>query len=288
MIDRSTDSTAAPRSRQRGFLLNPFRFGGGGGGGGAPFDYASFLTPLAGTAWLADATHYTDPYRTQVALVGDTIESLSDVLGRFNATKSSSGSVVAEEYGKRYISFNGSGHMRAGNATNWNYFHDAGSNAYICLAARFGTTPDPNTIYAALGTRAFSSNRGIDLGFDDTSGASKNNSAFAIVGGEWGNVSANMSSANGALTANSDHIIEYVKTGTSVSLHVDGVQVASATLAWPHWGDSAVPFCIGASDTQCPMVGRIYGLVACSGALDAPTRAAILADMSARCASPPT
>lgn len=30
-IDRSTDVRAALRSRQRGFLLNPFRFGGGGG-----------------------------------------------------------------------------------------------------------------------------------------------------------------------------------------------------------------------------------------------------------------
>lgn len=33
-IDRSTDVRAALRSRQRGFLLNPFRFGAGGGGGG--------------------------------------------------------------------------------------------------------------------------------------------------------------------------------------------------------------------------------------------------------------
>lgn len=32
MISRSTDIAGALRSRQRGFLLNPFRFGGGGGG----------------------------------------------------------------------------------------------------------------------------------------------------------------------------------------------------------------------------------------------------------------
>lgn len=252
-----------------------------------PFDYASFLTPLAGTAWLADATHYTDPYRTQVALVGDTIESLSGVLGRFNATKSSSGPLVAEESGKRYISFNGSGYVKAGTPADWTYFHNAESNAYICLAVRFGTTPDPNTIYAALGTRAFAANRGIDLGFDDRSGASKNDCAFAIVGGEWGNVSANMQSSNGALTANSDHIIEYVKTGTSVSLHVDGVQVASATLAWPHWGNSATSFSIGASGDAYLMVGRIYGLVACNGAPDSTTRSAIRVDMAARCVSSP-
>lgn len=36
MITRSTDINGALRSRQRGFLLNPFRFGGGGGGGTDP------------------------------------------------------------------------------------------------------------------------------------------------------------------------------------------------------------------------------------------------------------
>lgn len=35
MISRSTDVRSALRSRQRGFLLNPARFGGGGGGGGS-------------------------------------------------------------------------------------------------------------------------------------------------------------------------------------------------------------------------------------------------------------
>lgn len=35
MISRSTDIRGALRAKQRGFLLNPFRFGGGGGGGGS-------------------------------------------------------------------------------------------------------------------------------------------------------------------------------------------------------------------------------------------------------------
>lgn len=37
MILRNTDIRAALKSRQRGFLLNPFRFGGGGGGGGLQY-----------------------------------------------------------------------------------------------------------------------------------------------------------------------------------------------------------------------------------------------------------
>ena len=51
MIDRSTNIQAALRSRQRGFLLNPFRFGGGGGGGGVDPHFAnvSLLMHMDGT-----------------------------------------------------------------------------------------------------------------------------------------------------------------------------------------------------------------------------------------------
>lgn len=50
MIERSTDIRAALRSRQRGFLLNPFRFGGGGGGGGSDpfFSSVQFLSHMDG------------------------------------------------------------------------------------------------------------------------------------------------------------------------------------------------------------------------------------------------
>lgn len=50
MICRSTDVRAALRSRQRGFLLNPFRFGGGGGGDTDPyFSNVSLLLHMDGT-----------------------------------------------------------------------------------------------------------------------------------------------------------------------------------------------------------------------------------------------
>lgn len=48
MIDRSTDVRSAQMSRQRGFLLNPFRFGGGGGGGPPPFSSVSLLMHMNG------------------------------------------------------------------------------------------------------------------------------------------------------------------------------------------------------------------------------------------------
>lgn len=58
MIDRNTDIKAALRSRQRGFLLNPFRFGGGGGGGGDPhFSNVSLLLHMDGAS---GSTTFTD------------------------------------------------------------------------------------------------------------------------------------------------------------------------------------------------------------------------------------
>lgn len=59
MIFRSTDVKAALRSRQRGFLLNPFRFGGGGGGGDSDPHFSSVvaLLPMNGSN---DSTTFTD------------------------------------------------------------------------------------------------------------------------------------------------------------------------------------------------------------------------------------
>lgn len=45
MIDRSTNVRRALRQRQRGFIINPFRFGGGGGGPSDP-DWASRVALL--------------------------------------------------------------------------------------------------------------------------------------------------------------------------------------------------------------------------------------------------
>ena len=48
MISRSTDVRHALRARQRGFLLNPFRFGDGGGGGGGDPHFANVVLLLHG------------------------------------------------------------------------------------------------------------------------------------------------------------------------------------------------------------------------------------------------
>lgn len=50
MICRDTNVRSALRSRQRGLLLNPFRFGGGGGGGDPDFANVKALLHFDGTA----------------------------------------------------------------------------------------------------------------------------------------------------------------------------------------------------------------------------------------------
>lgn len=49
MIDRRTSVRRALRQRQRGFIINPFRFGGGGGGSDPDFASVSSLLHLDGT-----------------------------------------------------------------------------------------------------------------------------------------------------------------------------------------------------------------------------------------------
>ena len=56
MIDRSTNIKSALRSRQRGFLLNPFRFSPSGGGGGSDPLWSSVALLLPLDAGFTDAS----------------------------------------------------------------------------------------------------------------------------------------------------------------------------------------------------------------------------------------
>jgi len=69
VIDRSTNIRRALRQRQRGFIINPFRFGGGGGGGGDPnFANVSSLLHFDGTN---GSTTFTDQKSISWTAVGD-------------------------------------------------------------------------------------------------------------------------------------------------------------------------------------------------------------------------
>lgn len=83
MIDRSTDITAALRSRQRGFLLNPFRFGGSGGGGDPHYSNVSLLLHMDG----ADgSTTFTDSSPTPKTVTSYADAQISTTQSKFGGS----------------------------------------------------------------------------------------------------------------------------------------------------------------------------------------------------------
>lgn len=94
MIDRSGNVKAAMRSRQRGFIINPFRFGGGGGGGPF-FPDSGFFAGDAGFAFdpLDYATMFQDSSgSTPVTGASDPLGRINDLSGNGN-NRTSSGSL---------------------------------------------------------------------------------------------------------------------------------------------------------------------------------------------------
>lgn len=91
MIDRSTDIKAALRSRQRGFLLNPFRFGGGGG----------------------------DPYFSNVVSLLHFDSAFPDVKGKtWTPTGSATTSTAVKKFGVASGYFNG-GYIASASSSDW-------------------------------------------------------------------------------------------------------------------------------------------------------------------------
>lgn len=86
MIDRSTNIRAALKAKQRGFLLNPFRFGGGGGGGTDPF-FSSVTLLMHGDGTPGDtATVDSSSYGRTITSAGAPLPTLSDAQVKFGPT----------------------------------------------------------------------------------------------------------------------------------------------------------------------------------------------------------
>lgn len=84
MITRSTDIKAALRSRQRGFLLNPFRFGAGGGGGEDP--HWSNVTALLHGDGENDSTTIADSSSIGAALTAHGNAKISTARKKFGSS----------------------------------------------------------------------------------------------------------------------------------------------------------------------------------------------------------
>lgn len=279
------------RAKQRGFLLNPFRFGGGGGGGGA-FDYANFLSGKSGDAWLADSTHYSDIGRTIVANTGSKVASLTGSAGAYNAAQSAAAAqpTLAQDAAKKYITFDGSDGMLAGTSADWRYLHDSASSAYLCAAMRFGTTSDPQVGYTMISTYdGATASYGAAFLYDDRAVVPANNTLRALISrGINGSPVIDLISPNGTLPPAVDVVVEIVKQASTIAMHVNGVQIANAPLATASSTNSQTGLWIGIlSSGALGLIGRVYGLLVCNAVPSSTQRAEIKADMSARCVSPP-
>jgi hypothetical protein len=258
-----------------------------------PFPYAAFLSGKVGDAWLANSVHYSDTGRTTVANVADGVASMTGEGAQFNAQQATSGSrpTLRESGLKRYFEFDGGDVSIAGANTNWNFLHNPAGNGYVCCAMQYGASSDPNAILAAVATyNSSGSQTGVFIGFDDRASASRNNAVRLTVSRGVGSPLSDaieLTSANGVASPQADLLIEFVKTATAVSLFINGTSVGSGTLVSANSGNSQVGLNIGASNGSFLLTGRIYGLVVCNAVPGTSDRAAIRADMSARCITPP-
>lgn len=101
MIERSTDIKAALRSRQRGFLLNPFRFGSGGGGVDPHFDNVSLLLHFDGTSLpqIGGSIVDSSPRTKDASLIGNTeLTSAASLYGSSGMVGVSGGGATATSH----------------------------------------------------------------------------------------------------------------------------------------------------------------------------------------------
>jgi hypothetical protein len=136
MIDRSTNIQQALRSRQRGFLLNPYRFAGGGGGPSDP-DFANvrLLAHMDGTN---GSTTFTDSSGTPKTMT---------------AFDNAQISTAQSQFGGASALFDGTGdYIAAGTASD---FHIATSN--FCIEC-FVRPSRVNVAQVICGTRTASNN----------------------------------------------------------------------------------------------------------------------------------
>lgn len=255
-----------------------------------PFNYDTiFAGAEAGEVWLPDGTsHFQDAARTTAAGADDPIGSLSGDQAHFNANQSTAGlkpTLRQDAGGKWYLEHAGD-HLVAGTVSDWIYLHHSGNNAYLCAAVSFGAVADPNALYVLAGTGAVSGAvRGADWYWEDRVAASANEQLRYL----WGNGStgAVIASADGVLASQTDAFIEVIRSGTTITGYLNGVQVFTGTQTATSASNSANPLAIGAAGSGAsPLTGRIYGLLVTNTIPSAANRSAIQTDMNARLVTP--
>lgn len=267
-------------------------------GSSGPFDYPAFLSGYSGEGWLADTPSYKEAARTNLAVVGDNIGSWTGISGTAHANVDSTPDYPSLEEtsgGKKYMQFvlSGSSDKLVADTTAayWNFLHDgAATTGYICMAVRCGNTSNPNHIYYLCGTgNANSNSRGVSTLFVDD--ISENNRAY-FTSSNGSTYALNLSSADDAISPNTDAIFEVIKNGTDVKIYINSVEKANGTLGTTSTLNCAHPLSIGQSNVAMsgslsPLQGRFYGLLVTNRIPDTSQRTLILNDMASRCENPP-
>ena len=226
MIDRSTNIQAALRSRQRGFLLNPFRFGGG--------------TPPGG-----------DPHWANVVMLlhcdgadGSTTITDSSTSGKtVSANGGASLSTSSPLYGSASASLPSGGWLEAPDSSDLLF---GGSNFTVELSARFRSNPVSSggdygicligqTFVAGSGRRWMLQISGSNL--------SSCNVYAAVYNSAGTESKAQATGVNLAL--NTRHQFAMSRNGDFLRLFINGASVATTSVPGFVMGTASIPLMIG-------------------------------------------
>lgn len=201
MISRSTDIRSALRSRQRGFLLNPYRFNVGGD---PLFSLVKYGSNFTGTNTATTATDFSSSARA-ITFAGNAQITTGD------STFSAGSSLLLDGTGD-YLTMPDSPDWAPGASTDWCWDFVLKTNGFIAssmdlLSQAAGSGTYPIRIYRVAGT-------GGGLG------ALINNSSGTLIGNLTGGAIANSTWTH----------IAVCMEGGSLRLKINGSHVAAATI----------------------------------------------------------
>ena len=202
MIIRSTDIRSALRSRQRGFIMNPFAFGGGGGGGTDP-DFANVVLLLHGDG-ANNGTTFTDSsaYARSVTVGSGSVTSTTQ-------TKFGSAS-LSFPTSSNYATCADAAELRMGTSdfTIEAWFYPSGGS-YPAFYAKGFNSSDGLQFFVGNSNCAFRANGTTDL------------NAVGISNSAWSHVA-------------------FCRQGTTRRIYINGSQAASDTLSFDNSSTSTL------------------------------------------------
>jgi len=229
MISRSTDIKSALRSRQRGFLLNPYRFGAGGLG---------------------------DPYYSDVSL----LLHADGTNGSTTFTDNSPSPKTVTAYGNAQIS---TAQSKWGVASA--YLDGAGDYLNVADSAGFDFGVGDFTVELWLYQVATGAIRQV-VGQHKTTGGASDNSFLVLSDAStiklqvYSGTTTFSCDSPSAHSLNAWHHVACVRDDTTLRLFVDGTQVATASVGSSAINNSTQPVSIGAvmSSPGTPDPGGYY------------------------------